>query len=86
MRFANVLMCLREPLETGSITAIASPRVTTSSGSLILSACSRGTTFFGLSGAQGPVEVDGGAYEGEVDEGLGDVSQGLAGRSNLTPA
>ncbi len=36
-----------------------------------------------LTGAQGPVEVDRGRYEGEVCEGLGEVTQGLAGGSYL---
>ena len=32
----------------------------------------------GLSGAERAVEVDGGADEGEVGEGLGEVAEGLA--------
>src|SRR4051794_29651808 len=36
-----------------------------------------------LSRAQSPVEVDGGAYEGQVGEGLREVSQCLAGGSYL---
>jgi hypothetical protein len=38
---------------------------------------------FGLAGAQSPVEVDGGAYEGEVGKGLRKVPQSLARRSDL---
>src|SRR5262245_13485743 len=33
--------------------------------------------------AEGPVEVEGGADQGEVSEGLGEVAQGLAARAGL---
>ncbi len=56
------------------------PILSSSRPSLKLGTASKsgGRTSLDLPGAEGAVEVDGGAYEGEVGEGLGEVAQSLS--------